>query len=310
MSENPLLLDWLLFLMRPLRHNNNLKTGHMDISIIIVTWNSQEFIRNCLDSIFLLPDKVGYEIMVVDNGSSDDTPKIVQEFYPKVNLIENRENLGYAKANNQGMEESQGKYILLLNPDTQLMENSLASMYEFMEGNPWVGALGPKLLNPDKSIQPSCREFPSFSTLIWEFSGLSIAFHKSRIFGRWRMGYFTFDQPREVDQPMGSCLMLKRETLNDVGFFDENFPMFFNDVDLCFRIKNAGWKIYFFPNAQVIHHKGASTRKVKRRMIWLSHLAFYKFFKKHKSGLSNRLQLFFLCIPLFLSALLRMILKR
>lgn len=282
----------------------------MDISIIIVTWNSQDFIRNCLDSIYLLPDKVRYEIIVVDNGSSDNTPKMVREFYPEVNLIENKKNLGYAKANNQGMEKSQGNYILLLNPDTQLMENSLVSMYEFMEANPQVGALGPKLLNPDKSVQPSCREFPTLSTLMWEFSGLSRAFPKSKIFGIWRMGYFAFDQPKEVDQPMGSCLMLKGETLKDVGFFDENFSMFFNDVDLCYRIKNAGWRIYFFPDAQVIHHRGAFTRKVKRRMIWLSHLAFYKFFRKHKTGLANRLLLSFLCIPLFLSALVRMILKR
>jgi GT2 family glycosyltransferase len=282
----------------------------MGISIIIVTWNSQDFIRNCLDSIFLTAGEVGYEIIVVDNGSSDQTTKIVREFYPTVNLIENKENLGYAKANNQGIKESQGRYILLLNPDTQLMGNSLGSMYEFMEGNPQLGALGPQLLNPDKSIQPSCREFPSFSILIWEFFGLSRVFPKSRIFGRWRMGYFAFDQPREVDQPMGSCLVLRRETLEEVGVFDENFTMFFNDVDLCYRIKNAGWKIYFYPDAQVIHHRGASTRKVKRKMIWFSHLAFYKFFKKHKRGLANRLLLFLFCIPLFLSALPRMILKR
>ena len=282
----------------------------MDISIIIVTWNSQDFIRNCLDSIYLLPDKVRYEIIVADNASSDNTKEIVREFYPEVNLIENKENLGYAQANNQGMEKSQGNYILLLNPDTQLMENSLVSMYEFMEANPQVGALGPKLLNPDRSVQPSCREFPTFSTLIWEFSGLSRLFPKSRIFGRWRMGYFAFDRTREVDQPMGSCLMLRRETLNVVSFFDENFSMFFNDVDLCYRIKNAGWKIYFVPDAQVLHYRGASTRKAKRKMIWLSHLSFYKFFKKHKQGLTNRLLLLFFCIPLFLSALPRMIIKR
>lgn len=282
----------------------------MDISIIIVTWNSQDFIRNCLDSIFLLGDRVSWEIIVVDNDSSDETAKIVREFYPAVNLIENKRNLGYAKANNQGIEGAQGRYVLLLNPDTQLTENSLSSMYEFMERNPREGALGPKLLNPDKSTQPSCREFPRFSNLIWEFTGLSRVFPTSRIFGRWRMGYFAFDRPREVDQPMGSCLMLRKGTLDEVGLFDEEFAMFFNDVDLCYRIKNAGWKIYFHPDAQVIHHKGASTRKVKRKMIWLSHLAFYKFFKKHRKGPVNRLLLLLFSIPLFLSALPRMALKR
>jgi hypothetical protein len=124
------------------------------------------------------------------------------------------------------------------------------------------------------------------------------------------MGYFSFDQPREVDQPMGSSLMLRREALNETDIFDEDFSMFFNDVDLCYRIKKAGWKIYFLPDAQVLHHGGASTQKVKRKMIWLSHLAFYRYFRKHKTGLANRLLLFLLSIPLFLSALPRMILKR
>lgn len=279
----------------------------MDLSIVIVTWNSQEFIRNCLDSIFLSQGNFTSEIIVVDNCSSDETAKIVEQLYPQVNLIQNKKNLGYAKANNQGIEKAKGEYILLLNPDTQVLEDALSLMYEFMEENLKIGALGPKLLNPDKTVQASCREFPSFSTLIWEFFGLSRLFPRSRVFGRWRMGCFDFDIQREVDQPMGSCLMLRRATLEDVGAFDENFVMFFNDVDLCFRIKKGGWKIYFYPEAKVIHYKGASTRKAKAKMIWLSHLAFYKFFKKHKTGLVNRLLLLLLLIPLILSAWVRIL---
>ncbi|KPL01799.1 MAG: hypothetical protein AMJ73_09815 [candidate division Zixibacteria bacterium SM1_73] len=279
----------------------------MDLSIIVVTWNSQEFIQNCLDSIFLSQGNFSSEVIVVDNGSSDETAKIVEELYPQVNLIQNKKNLGYAKANNQGIEEARGEYILLLNPDTQVLEDALSLMYEFVEEHPDVGALGPKLLNPDKTVQASCREFPVFSTLIWEFFGLSWFFPRSRVFGRWRMGYFDFDKQREVDQPMGSCLMLRRATLEDVGILDENFAMFFNDVDLCFRIKKGGWKISFYPQAKVIHYKGASTRKAKVRMIWLSHLAFHKFFKKHKASLANRLLLFLFLIPLVLSAWVRIL---
>jgi len=282
----------------------------MDLSIVIVTWNSQEFIQNCLDSIYLSQRNFSSEVTVVDNDSSDRTTQIIEELYPQVNLIQNKENSGYAKANNQGIEDSSGRYVLLLNPDTQLREDSLALMYQFMEENPEVGALGPKLINPDRTIQPSCREFPTFSTLVWEFSGLSILFPKSKTFSRWRMGYFAFDQTREVDQPMGSCLMLRRETLEDVGLLDENFPMFFNDVDLCYRIIKAGWKIYFYPEAVVIHHKGASTSKVKRKMIWLSHLAFYRFFKKHETGLVNQILLYLFFVSLFLFAFPRMILKK
>jgi GT2 family glycosyltransferase len=279
----------------------------MDLSIIIVTWNSKEFIRNCLDSILLSQGNFGNEVIVVDNASFDETAKIVEELYPQVNLILNKKNLGYAKANNQGIEEAGGDYVLLLNPDTQVFEDSLSLMYEFMEENPGIGALGPKLLNPDKTVQASCREFPTFSTLIWEFSGLSRLFPKSRVFGRWRMGHFDFDRQTETDQPMASCLMLPRAALEDVGVFDESFAMFFNDVDLCYRIKKGGWKIFFYPEAKVIHHKGASTRKAKARMIWLSHLAFYKFFKKHKTGSANRLLLFLFLIPLILSAGVRIL---
>jgi len=282
----------------------------MHLSIIIVTWNSEKYIRNCLDSILLSAGDLQYEIILVDNASTDQTTNIVEGLYPQVELIQNRRNAGYAKANNQGMEESQGEYLLLLNPDTEVLENALISMLQFSEENTQVGALGPRLLNPDKTIQPSCREFPTYTTLIWEFSGLSRIFPKSKIFSRWRMGYFKFNQKREVDQPMGSCLLLRRAILQDVGIFDENFPMFFNDVDLCYRIKQAGWQIYYYPDAQVLHHKGASTGQVKRRMIWLSHVAFFRFFKKHRTGLSNRLALYFFCIPLFLFILPRMIIKK
>jgi GT2 family glycosyltransferase len=279
----------------------------MDLSIIIVTWNSQEFIRNCLDSVFLSQGNFSSEVILVDNDSSDETARIVEQLYPQVNLIQNRNNLGYAKANNQGIEEARGEYILLLNPDTQVLEDSLSLMYEFMQENPDVGVLGPKLLNPNKTVQASCREFPTFSTLVWEFSGLSRLFPNSPIFGRWRMGYFGFDHQREADQPMASCLILRRAVLEDVGTFDENFVMFFNDVDLCYRIKKGNWKIYFYPEAKVIHHKGASTRKAKARMIWLSHLAFYRFLKKHKTGLVNRSLLFLLLIPLIFSARVRIL---
>ncbi len=282
----------------------------MDISIIIVTWNSEKYIRNCLDSILLSTGDLQYEIILVDNGSADQTVRSVEELYPQVNLIPNRKNAGYARANNQGIEESAGEYILLLNPDTEVMGNSLSLMIQFMEEYPKAGAIGPQLLNPDRTVQPSCREFPNYATLIWEFTGLSRLFPKSKTFGRWRMGYFGFNQKREVDQPMGSCLMLKRETLEEVGLFDEHFPMFFNDVDLCYRIKKAGWKIYYYPDAQVLHHQGASTRMVKRKMIWLSHMALFKFIKKHKTGIFNHLLLYLICIPLFLFIPPRMIFKK
>lgn len=282
----------------------------MQLSIIIITWNSEKHIRNCLNSIIQNAGELHPEIIMVDNNSLDQTIKIVKEQYPQVNFIRNKYNLRYAQANNQGIENSQGEYLLLLNPDTEVFENSLTAMIQFMEENPQAGALGPQLLNPDGTVQPSCREFPTYATLLWEFSGLSKLFPKSKIFGHWRMGYFDFNQTREVDQPMGSCLLLRRKALNDVGVFDRNFPMFFNDVDLCYRIKKAGWRIHFFPYAHIMHHKGASTRQVKSRMIWRSHLAFYKFFRKYKTGMLNHLIQYLLLVLLVLFACPRMILKK
>jgi hypothetical protein len=279
----------------------------MEVSIIIVTWNSSGFIGECLDSIYSHKGKLKFEVLAVDNDSQDATRDIIREFYPYTILIENKENSGYAKANNQGIECSLGKYVLLLNPDIRLKENALLELFLFMENHPRAGAVGPQLLNLDESIQPSCREFPGFLNLLFEILGLSYLFPKSKTFGRWRMGYFYHNSLREVDQPMGSALMLRRKALEQVGIMDENFVMFFNDVDLCYRLKKANWKIYFYPEAKAYHFLGASTKKVKSRMIYLSHRGYYKFLKKHRKKLSDKILLIPFAALLFLTAFIRRI---
>lgn len=279
----------------------------VDLSIIILTWNSQEVIRDCLDSIYSPGGDLNFEIIVVDNNSRDRTKEILKNSYPKVKLIANVKNLGYAKGNNQGKEKSKGEFILLLNPDVKLIDDFLTKITKFFKEHPEAGALGPQLLNPDKSIQPSCREFPRFSTILWELLGLSHVFSRSKIFGRWRMGYFDHNSLAEVDQPMGSALLIRRKTLEKVGIFDTNFKMFFNDVDLCYRIKKAGWKIYFYPEAKAFHIKGSSTQKAKTKMIFLSHWGFYKFLKKYKTGWVNEILLIFLGGLLLLSSGLRIL---
>jgi GT2 family glycosyltransferase len=278
------------------------------LSIIIITWNSEEFIEKCLKSIFDTKGSIDLEVIVVDNASQDGTTKIIEKFKPEVRLISNQQNLGYANANNQGIEISKGDYVFLLNPDVELKENCIRFMLDFMENHKDIDALGPQLLNPDGSIQPSCRDFPDFSILLWEFSGLSFLFPKNRILGRWRMGYFDFQSSREVDQPMGSCLLLRRKVFQEIGVFDEQFPIFFNDVDLCYRIKKSGGKLYFFPEAKALHYKGSSTRQAKPEMIFSSHLSFYRFLSKYKNGDLNQILLYLSGIFLFVTALLRIIL--
>ncbi len=282
----------------------------MDVSIVIVTWNSSDFIGECLDSIYSHKGKLKFEVLVVDNDSQDATKDIIREFYPWVILIENEQNLGYAHANNQGITCSVGKYILLLNPDVRLRENALLELFLFMQKHPDAGATGPQLLNLDGSIQPSCREFPGFSTLIYDVLGLSYLFPKSRVFARWRMGYFDHNSQREVDQPMASALILRRESLAQVGLIDEDFFMFFNDVDLCFRIKNSGWKIYFCPDAKAYHALGGSTRKVKSRMIYLSHRGYFKFLKKYRKTVLDQILLIPSACLLYVTAVIRMLISK
>lgn len=270
------------------------------VSIIIVTWNSAKYIKNCLQSI----ENKDYEIIVVDNASTDGTVELIEEF-PSVKLIKNKRNLGFARANNQGIDGAQGQYLLFLNPDTITLENAIDKMAEFMDTHSEAGAIGPKLLNPDHTVQPSCREFPTYEIFLWEFTGLSRIFRRSKRFNRWRMGYFDHQTLREVDQPMGSCLMVRREAIDQIGIFDERFPMFMNDVDLCRRIKEAGWKIYFFSDASVIHYGGKSTELAKAKMIAASHLGVFNYFRKYDRFPFASIRLSILWILLFLTGILR-----
>jgi GT2 family glycosyltransferase len=277
------------------------------LSIIIVTWNSEEFIKSCLESVFNSKVSSDFETIVIDNASRDRTVKTIQEFFPQVKLISNHKNSGYARGNNQGIEIARGKYILLLNPDVEMKENCLQLMLDFIEKHTDIDGLGPQLLNLNGTIQPSCREFPDFSILLWEISGLSFLFPKSKIFGRWRMGYFDFQSPREVDQPMGSCLLLRRKILEKIGILDERFPIFFNDVDLCYRMKKNGGRLYFYPEAKAFHYKGGSTEKVKPKMILSAHLSFYRFIFKYKKGISNKILVCFSGAALLITVLFRLI---
>jgi GT2 family glycosyltransferase len=250
------------------------------ISIIIVTWNSQDYIRSCLDSMFSQDQDL--EVIVADNGSQDSTLDTLREYGNRIMILENQNNLGFAGAVNQGLKLASGDFILLLNPDTVLTPGALGSMTGFLSEHPDIWALGPQLLNMDGSVQRSCRQFPDGWIIFYEFTWLSRLFPKSKTCGRWRMGYFDHLTPTEVQQPMGACLMVKREVLDRVGLLDEdNFPMFFNEVDWCLRISRAGGKLYFLPQAKVFHHHGVSTRRIKKAMIISSHQSLARYFSKH-----------------------------
>jgi len=253
----------------------------VDLSIVIVNYDVKRNLKECLESIYRSTKRVSFKITVVDNNSSDGSGDMVKLEFPEVKLIENCQNLGFAKAANQGLIENEGRYTLLLNPDTVVLPNALDRMVEFMDENPGAGALGCKLLNSDGSLQPSCRSFPTLRAAFFENSGLERLFPKNRLIGKYRMGYWEHNCVREVDQPMGSVLMLRTATVNQVGLMDEQFYMYYEEVDWCYRIKKRGWKIYFTPHAGVVHHAGQSTSQALGNMLIERYRSMHKFFRKH-----------------------------
>lgn len=254
----------------------------MRLSVIIVNWNTSQLLAECLQSLKAHPPKADHEIIVVDNASADFNPCEFTERFPEVRFIRNDENLGYAAANNQAIKESHGEYVLLLNPDTRVTDKALDVLLEFMDLHPQAAACGAKLVRPDGTVELSVRSFPYPISLLFEFIGLARIFPNSRTIGGYRMRWFSYNETSEVDQPMGSCLILRRKAVEEVGLLDESFPIFFNEVDWLYRAKNMGWKVYFTPEAVVVHHGGAATSQAARRaMIRESHNSLIRFYEKH-----------------------------
>jgi GT2 family glycosyltransferase len=254
------------------------------VSVCIVNWNTRDRLAACLGALREQAEAASAEVIVVDNASADGSAAMVRERFPWVRLIANDENRYYAAANNQGIAASRGRFVLLLNPDVELRPGALETMCRFLKEHEDAAAVGCKLILPDGTTQASCRTFPSPGVLVWEATGLSRIFPRSRRFGAYRMTHWGYDEVAEVDQPMASCLMLRRNALDAVGLFDEQFPMLFNDVDLCLRLKQAGWRIYFTPDASALHHHGSSTRLVRAEMVRESHRGLMRFYRKHYRG--------------------------
>jgi GT2 family glycosyltransferase len=251
------------------------------LSVCLVNWNTREDLAECLASLERACEGLEAEVIVVDNASADGSAEMVRERFPWARLIANQENLGYARGNNQAIEASTGDLVLLLNPDTVMPPDGLRQLAAFAEEHPQAGAIGCRLVYPDGRVQQSCRAFPTPDIIVYEYLGLSRLFPRSRVFGKYRMSWWDYGDVREVDQPMGSCLLLRREALEQVGLMDEQFPIFFNEVDLCFRLKQAGWRILYTPEPSVVHKVGRSTRQVRLQMIIESHDSLLRFYRKH-----------------------------
>ncbi len=232
-----------------------------DLSVIIVNWNVRDLLQRCLQSVFASPFAGHLEVIVVDNASTDGSVEMVRAEFPQVRLVANAENRGFPAANNQGLALARGRYVLLLNPDTEVLSDALQTMVAFADGHPDVGVVGPKLLNPDGSVQSSRRRFPTFATALWESTWLQ-PYAPRRLLKR----YYALDRPddeiQDVDWVTGAALMARREAVEQVGPLDEGFFMYSEELDWCRRFRGVGWRAVYLPTAQIVHYVGKSSEQV------------------------------------------------
>lgn len=255
----------------------------MDVSTIIVNWNTKDILRNCLDSIYTqAANSVEFEVIVVDNASNDDSVQMVEKEFPQVLLIQNPENRGFAAANNQGARVSKGRYVLLLNPDTIVLDNAIAKVVSFADMRKDIAVVGCRVLNIDHTLQPTCFMYPSILNMLLSSCYLYKLFPKSRFFGRERMSWWDRSDVREVDVVTGCFLLVRREAMDRVGLLDERFFIYGEETDWCYRFKKAGYKVVYMPFAEIIHLGGESTKQVATRMMLLNKGSKLLFIRKHK----------------------------
>jgi len=253
----------------------------MDVSIIIVSWNTKEVLRDCLTSVFEQTGSVDYEVIVVDNASTDGSVEMLKNDSGNVVLVENAENRGFAAANNQAMAFAKGRYVLLLNSDTIVLENCLADIVSFADTNPQTAVVGCRVLNADRTLQPTCFMFPSVLNMLLSSTYLYKIFPRSRFFGREQMLWWDASDVREVDVVRGCFMLVRREAIEQVGVMDEQFFMYGEETDWCYRFRKNGWKVTFAPAGQIIHLGGASSRQDESRMRLQLSASILLFLRKH-----------------------------
>lgn len=257
----------------------------MLLSVVLINHNTHDYLKACLASMVRqMQPGTGIEVILVDNGSTDGSVEMVRRDFPEVRLFPQSENLGFTKANNIGLREACGRYRLVLNSDTEIIGDALEVMCRYMDEHPDVGALGAQLLNPDGTIQLSCRKFPSFRTAFFHrYSLLTRLFPRNPYSAEYLMTDVGHDQTREVDWVSGACLLVRDTVCEQIGLLDEGFFIYAEDVDWCYRMKQAGWKVVYYPDAKVMHHIGRATRKIAYRMTLERHKSMWRFYKKHYS---------------------------
>ena len=254
-----------------------------DVSLCIVSLNARDYLRECLLSVESSAKEVAYEVIVVDNCSHDGSVDMLQEEFPQVKIIQNRANEGFSKPMNKALKIGAGRYYLLLNPDTILQDGALDKLVAFLDANPEAGIVGPKVLNPDGSLQKPCRrsEARPWDVFMY-FSGMAKRFPNNPRFSGYYLGYLDEDQTHEVDGVSGSCMLVRREVIQQIGYLDERFFAYQEDADFCLRARKAGWKVFYYPEAKVVHFGGkggSKTRPTRSIIAW--HYSYFQYYKKH-----------------------------
>lgn len=256
----------------------------MKLSVVIVNYNVKYFLEQCLHSVQNACKGLEAEVFVVDNNSVDGSVRMVREKFPDIYLIENKENTGFSKANNQAIRKSRGEYVLLLNPDTIVEDDTLTKVVQFMDEHPDAGGLGVKMLDgKGKFLPESKRALPSPLVAFFKIFGFSAIFPKSKIFGKYHLGYLDKEKTHSVDVLAGAFMLLRKSLLQKIGLLDEAFFMYGEDVDLSYRITKAGYKNYYYPGTRIIHYKGESTKKSSVNYVFMFYNAMIIFANKHFS---------------------------
>ena len=253
----------------------------MDLSVVIVGWNAKHYLELCLDSLSVAPPRRSMEIIVVDNASSDGSVEMIEARFPTVKVIRSHENLGFARGNNVGIRQCQGRYIALVNPDVIVLPGCLDALADFLDQNPKVGNVGPRVLNPDMTMQSTCRKFPTIWNNFCAASSLATVFKNSKFFAGEHMFYFAHDRILPVDVLVGCFSMIRREAFDEVGLLDENLFMYGDDVDWCRRCWEAGWQVVFFPGAKAIHDRGKITAPYPVRFAVAQQKSVLHYWTKH-----------------------------
>ena len=254
----------------------------LDLSVVVVNWNTRDLLRDCLGSLFAETRDIDFEVFVVDNASEDGSVAMVEREFPSVRIVVNHKNLGFAAANNLALERARGRYVLLLNSDTIVLDGALQKTVRVADERPRAGVLGCRILNPDRSLQPSCFQDHRLSNLVLYMTHLRALFPASRVFGKERMGWWNHADERDVEVVTGAFMLVRKETIDEVGGLDEQFFMYCEETDWCRRIRQAGWKVLFTPEAQIVHLKGGSSQ-TSEAMFRQIHGSILLYIRKHRA---------------------------